>query len=154
MSLTLLLCKDASIIANALGLQHVLLTVDEALYCKMMELKWAVLESSELTSVMETFVASKVNFSFGWSYMQMVQILLFSFMPREMVRGNSIFVHFSIIMLPLFMKYDHTNYACWGTIYLNKMHQLPVEVQQVFESGNFVVKRSNQKLILTKVKNG
>ena len=28
-------------IANALGQQQVVLTVDEALYCKLMELKWA-----------------------------------------------------------------------------------------------------------------
>ena len=85
--------------------------------------------------------------------MQMVQILLL-FIHAQRDGVWKLHLHAFQHMLPLFMKYDHTNYACWGTIYLNEMHQLPVEVQQVFESGNFVVKRSNQKLILTKVKNG
>jgi len=39
--------------------------------------------------------------------------------------------------------YNHVNYACWGTIYLNEMHQLPQEVKKEFEAGNFVVKRSS-----------
>ena len=47
-------------------------------------------------------------------------------------------------MLPLFMRYD-TNYARWGTIYLNEMHQLPAEIQKEIESGNFVVQRTGLK---------
>jgi len=27
------------------------------------------------------------------------------------------------------MRYDHTNYARWGTKYLNEIHQLPAEVE-------------------------
>ena len=45
-------------------------------------------------------------------------------------------------MLPFFMRYDHFNYAHWGTIYLNDMNQLPVDVQIEFQDGNFVVKRA------------
>jgi len=45
-------------------------------------------------------------------------------------------------MLPYFMKYNLTNYARWGTIYLNEIHQLPGAVKQEFEAGNFVVKCS------------
>ena len=41
------------------------------------------------------------------------------------------------------MYYNHINYARWGTIYLKEMHQLPQEVKQEFEAGNFVVKRSS-----------
>ena len=48
-------------------------------------------------------------------------------------------------MLPFFMRYDHTNYARWATIYVNEMHQLPGEVLQEFQNGNFVVKRSALK---------
>jgi hypothetical protein len=40
------------------------------------------------------------------------------------------------------MWYNQTNYARWGTIYLNEMHQLPDVVKQEFDDGNFVVKRS------------
>ena len=48
-------------------------------------------------------------------------------------------------MLPFFQRYDHTNYARWGAVYIAEMNQLPQEVQTEFEQGNFVVKRSNQK---------
>ncbi|KAL8582353.1 hypothetical protein ACOMHN_037109 [Nucella lapillus] len=40
------------------------------------------------------------------------------------------------------MRYNHTNYACWGTVYLNDMHQLPPEVKSEFDAENFVVKRT------------
>lgn len=42
------------------------------------------------------------------------------------------------------MPYNHTNYARWGTIYLNEMHQLPQQVKREFDAGNFVVKHSSQ----------
>ena len=48
-------------------------------------------------------------------------------------------------MLPYFMRYDHTNYIRWGTIYINEMHRLPPEVKREFDAGNFVVKRTNQR---------
>ncbi len=48
-------------------------------------------------------------------------------------------------MLPYCMRYDHTNYAKWGVIYLAEMHQLPLQVQEEFRRGNFVVKRSRAK---------
>lgn len=47
-------------------------------------------------------------------------------------------------MLPYFKWYSHTNYARWGTIYLNEMHQLPQQVKREFDAGNFVVKRLSQ----------
>ena len=68
--------------------------------------------SSELTSVMETFVASKVNFSFC---MQMVQILLL-FIHAQRDGVWKLHLHAFQHTLPLFMKYDHTNYARWGTM--------------------------------------
>ncbi len=245
-------CKH---VANALGQQHVILTVDEALYCKLMELKWAnnlnflvvrlgglhtilaffkvigkhmnssgrleawiesnvlgpkagenvvsgksyargvrvhkltlqamwrilmpqlldyiggksislkekileksaqenglvelisILESQEFSNIIDGFVTSRkddINFRYWWSYMQMVQILLL-FIRAQREGLWSLHIHSFQHMLPLFMRYDHTNYARWGTIYLNEMHQLPAEVQQEFDSGNFVVKRSSLK---------
>ena len=48
-------------------------------------------------------------------------------------------------MLPFFFRYDHINYARWGTVYLAEMSALPPEILLEFQRGNFVVKRSNQR---------
>jgi hypothetical protein len=42
-------------------------------------------------------------------------------------------------------RYDHTNYARWGAVYLADSTQLPAEILQEFRAGNFVVKQSNGK---------
>ena len=47
-------------------------------------------------------------------------------------------------MLPFYFRYDHVNYARWGCVYLSEMHQLPSEVEEEFQLGNFVVKGSDQ----------
>ena len=74
--------------------------------------------------------------------MQMVHILLL-FIRAQRNGVWSLHIYAFQRMLPLFMRYDHTNYARWGTIYLNEMHQLSAEVQEEFESGNFIVKRAS-----------
>ena len=38
------------------------------------------------------------------------------------------------------MRYNHTHYAWWGTIYIREMHNLPEEIEHEFLQGNFVVK--------------
>ena len=43
-------------------------------------------------------------------------------------------------MLPYYYRYNHTNYARWGTVY-----QLPEEVDNEFQKGNFVVKDTNKQ---------
>ena len=45
----------------------------------------------------------------------------------------------------IFHRYDHTNYARWGLVYLAQMKQLPAEVQTEFDKGNRVVKGSSQR---------
>lgn len=73
--------------------------------------------------------------------MQMVQILLlFTRAQRDGIWE----LHLSAFrsMLPYFMRYNHTNYARWGTVYLNDMHQLSQEVKKEFDAGNFVIKRT------------
>lgn len=50
-------------------------------------------------------------------------------------------------MLPFFHRYDHTNYAGWGLVYLAQMKQLPDEVQAEFDKANWVVKGSLNDLI-------
>mgnify|MGYP001798935761 CR=1 FL=1 len=42
-------------------------------------------------------------------------------------------------MLSLF-RYDHLNYAKWGSVFIAEMEQLPGEVLLEFKQGNFVVK--------------
>jgi len=45
-------------------------------------------------------------------------------------------------MPPILFRYDHVNYARWGTVYLAEMSVLPPEVLLEFQEGNFVAKRS------------
>jgi hypothetical protein len=40
--------------------------------------------------------------------------------------------------LPYFFRYDHPNYAKWGSVFIAEMEQLPYEVLQEFKKGNFV----------------
>ena len=44
-----------------------------------------------------------------------------------------------------FFRYDHINYARWGSVYLAQMSVLPPEVLQEFQQGNFVVKQTDRK---------
>jgi len=48
-------------------------------------------------------------------------------------------------MLPYFFRYDHLNYARWGSVYIVEMEQLPREVLEEFKKGNFVVKWNESK---------
>ena len=48
-------------------------------------------------------------------------------------------------MLPFFHRYDNTNYARWGPVYLAQMKQLQKEVQTEFGKGNWIVKRSSRR---------
>lgn len=95
-------------------------------------------------NVMNEFLkkqSSNVNFCFWWHYLDMVSILLmFTRAQRDGIWDLHLFSF--RCMLPYFMRYDHTNYARWGPIYLAEMHQLPAEVLEVLKKGNFVVKRS------------
>ena len=85
--------------------------------------------------------AKNVNFTFWWQYLEMVTILLmFTRAQRDGLWDLHLFSF--RCMLPYFMRYDHSNYAKWGTIYLAEMNQLPREVLEEFRKGNFVVKRS------------
>ena len=48
-------------------------------------------------------------------------------------------------MLPFFFRYDHVNYARWGSVYIAEMSDLPPEVLLEFQKGNFVVKQSDRR---------
>ena len=80
---------------------------------------------------------------FWWDYMTMVSILLCF---TRVQRDGSWNLHLYAFkrMLPFLFRYDHVNYARWGTVYLAEMLVLPPEVLREFQEGNFVVKRSNR----------
>ena len=104
--------------------------------------------SNIFQEVMSMFINARSendpNFAFWWQYMKMVTILL---MFTRAQRDGIWDLHLSAFgqMLPFFMRYDHTNYAHWGTVYLAQMNQLPQEVLTEFQNGNFVVKRSDSQ---------
>ena len=102
-----------------------------------------LLASEEFGAVVESFVTASTNpnFRYWWGYMKMVHVLL---MFTRAQRDGIWDLHLCSFqaMLPYFMRYNHINYARWGTVYLNEMHQLPQDVKREFEAGNFVVKRS------------
>ena len=59
----------------------------------------SILENRNFIDAFNGFVASKRNygnFSYWWFYMEMVQILLLFFVPREMAYGNFIFMYSSV----------------------------------------------------------
>ena len=86
----------------------------------------------------------------------MVQILLLFIRAHK--DGNwELHLYAFQAMLTYFMRYNLTNYAHWGTIYISEMHHLPIDVLQEFQSGNFVVNRSSHqfnRLTQIKARNG
>jgi len=106
-----------------------------------------VIDSERFRNVISLFLQIKgddnPNFTYWWNYMDMVEILLqFTRAQRDGLWD----LHLDSFrrMLPYFMRYDHTNYARWGSIYLAEMKQLPEDVLLEFQNGNFVVKQSEQ----------
>ena len=47
-------------------------------------------------------------------------------------------------MLPWLEALDHVNYLRWGSVFLNDMKHLRVEIFEEFTCGNFTVKKSNR----------
>lgn len=105
----------------------------------------SLLASKQFRDLVDGFVASSdgSNFQFWWTYMKMVEILLM--FTRASRDGDwKLHLHAFTSMLPYMMRYDQTNYARWGSVYVSEMQQLPEEVKAEFEAGNFVVKRGKQ----------
>ena len=84
------------------------------------------------------------NAEFWWDYMVMVSILLYFTRAQ---RDGSWELHLYAFrrMLPFFFRYDHVNYARWGTVYLAEMAKLPPDILREFQQGNFVVKHANRR---------
>ena len=94
-----------------------------------------LLGTDKFREVVERFVNLKdnLNFKFWWGYIQMVQILLL--FTRAHRDGNwELHLYVFQAMLPYFMRYNRTNYARLGTIYISEMHPLPADVLQEFQS--------------------
>lgn len=93
--------------------------------------------------MLDEFVAQRskgnVNFKFWWNYLETVSILfMFTRAQREGVWDLNL--HSFRCMLPYFFRYDHLNYARWGSVYIAEMEQLPQKVLKKFKKGSFVVK--------------
>ena len=91
-------------------------------------------------------IAGDPNVAFWWQYMNIVTILLcFTRAHRDGLWDLHLYAFSQ--MLPFFFRYDHINYARWGSVYLAEMSILPPEVLQEFQQGNFVVKKLIENLI-------
>lgn len=105
------------------------------------------LASASFRNCLDDFISSKcedVNFLYWWNYMKMVHtLLLFIRAQRDGLWELHLYAFRE--MLPYFHHYDHINYARWGCVYLATMNQLPEEVKEEFDKGNFVVKESNRR---------
>ena len=66
------------------------------------------------------------NAEFWWNYMKMVRILLY-FTRTEHDGLWEFHLYAFRHMLPFF-RYDHVNYAVWGTVYLAEMAKLPPDI--------------------------
>ena len=77
-----------------------------------------------------------------WEYLQMVKILL---MFTRAQRDGIWELHLLAFkrMLPYFHRYDHTNYASWGSVYLAEINQLPHDILETFYRDNFVIQIGN-----------
>lgn len=105
----------------------------------------AILASAKFRTHLSTFAQDQdPNFQFWWQYMNMVCILL-RFIRAQRDGLWDLHVVTFRQMLPYFHRYDHTNYARWGCVYLAEMQTLPDEVKDEFLKGNFVVKGSDQR---------
>jgi len=94
------------------------------------------LKSPRGKKMLEEFLAQRseenVTFKFSWNYMQMVFILImFTRAQREGIWD--LHLHSFRYMLPYFFRYDHLNYARWGSVYIVEMEQLPKEVLEEFK---------------------
>ncbi|KAK2163026.1 hypothetical protein LSH36_87g04012 [Paralvinella palmiformis] len=102
--------------------QHVVLMVDEALYPKPLELKWSMKEYKNI------LIPSLGGLDIAMNILGII--------GRHMNESG---------LSELCVRYDHVNYARWGTLYLAGMSVLPPEVLVEFEEGNFVVKRTDRR---------
>jgi len=106
----------------------------------------SLVANKDFRETVDAFVASNdnPNFQFWWTYVEMVQILLL-FIRAQTDGLWQLHLHAFKLIVPFFYRYNHTNYAKWGTVYISEMNHLPNEVKALFESGNFVVKRSEKQ---------
>ena len=124
--------KICSVIKNNNEITMLVSILQEDQYCRA------------LAEFVETESKKNANFKFWWQYIEMFSILLlFTRAQREGIWE----LHLTSFTktIPLFMRYDHYNYARWGIIYVAEMKQLPEEVKEEFVKGDFVVKCSANK---------
>ena len=70
-------------------------------------------------------------------------LLMFTCAQRK--RKWDLYLHIFHQMLQYFVRYNHLQYARWGSVYISEMNQLPKEVLKEFKYGKFVVKWNENK---------
>ena len=122
-------------VCTSIDADHIALMVDK-------------LTTGSFRSAMKGFatavVVENLNSEFWWEYMTAVSILI-CFTGAQ--RGGSWDIHLYAFkrMLSFLFRYDHVNYARWGTLYLAEMSVLPPEVLNEFQEGNCVIKHTDQR---------
>ncbi|KAL9951254.1 hypothetical protein ACROYT_G043888 [Oculina patagonica] len=133
-------------VAESFNQKHIVLTVDQALFPLLMELKWVVPEYKDVLIPRLGGLHTSMNF-----LKVLGQHIQDSGLPtiwieselKEREFGTYICMpftrccHFSIAMI-IQIKHD-------GAVYLAQMKQLPEEVQTEFDEGNWVVKGSSRR---------
>ena len=105
------------------------------------------LQSSQVLPHLTEFLVQRCeedkNFSLWWTYIDMVFILL---MLTRGIRSGDWDCYLSALpeILPYTALYDHANYLKSLTVYNTSMHQLPLEIEAQFRSGEFGVLMSDQ----------
>ena len=108
-----------------------------------------ILRSERFNQAMTDFVKAlkeeDPNYEFWWNYMEMVCILLY-FIRAQRDGSWDLYLYAFRRMLPFFFRYDHINYARWGTVYLAEMAKV--------SNGAKIRNRYNQVPHLTQDTNG
>ena len=84
------------------------------------------------------------NTEFWWNYMEKVSSLLY-FTRAQRDGLWELHLYAFRHMLPCFFRYDHVNYARWGTVYLDEMAKLPPDILCEFQQGTCVVMHATRR---------
>jgi len=106
----------------------------------------SMLAAEDFQSHLKTFeerLSINPSSAFIVGYMRMISTLL-SFIRAQREGNWELYLASFKHMVPYFFRYDHINYARWGTVFLAEMESLPSEVHREFLEGNFIVKRSKR----------
>lgn len=101
------------------------------------------LKSFVAQNALDDFVKQKSKRSFPVLVELCGVVLMFTCAERVGCWG--LYMRSFRLMMPYFFRYDHFNYARWGSVFIVEMDNLAKEVSDEFNKGNFVVKWNARK---------